>query len=599
MMGQTVMGSIPVPFIFSTPVWGAGHVGLFLNVGLPSLLAPGNLPGLTSNFDNRYLIYTLSEYENDIRAASSFQRLTSILAVEIILIEKEIEVPHRTMSDCHIDSLRRAEKVDGAAVFLPPDCVWSDGSMVRLDALARSGKSVVHVSGVRLDRDGVVPELAAHYSEDRTALALKAPDLVGMGLRHLHPIARSHFFDQYEGGLQPANLVWSVGDEGLLLRCFHLHPLMVKTQVPCAEFKSTIDDDLALRACPDSSRDYVVTDSDELLLFEMSALSHAVGTICAKGSIGGIVAWAEYGTNSRHRELIRHCIRIHTGPLTEPMWRAKEIESTKVIDTVDELGQLSRWQLLWKYPAVLIYLLHATMLGRVEKATPLWLLSFGRIWSMLRKIEGACYQSLFLKNGSPRIAHPFWLIRRGMLGAIERSISLDDRHIVVIADDEGLGREVARSHPDMIVQSFPASAKPDQDLVRRGGSATVNLVVAADLPIPGLIAPRAQRIGERRVLLRLSSDQRDFDKSYNEIAYFGGLGTRFCWHVCKWGANLPMARNPRSLIGRVLLRLVLVPLSPVVYAGAALVGASISFIGILLDFLIPKYEKGASLRPSI
>ena len=140
------------------------------------------------------------------------------------------------------------------------------------------------------------------------------------------------------------------------------------------------------------------------------------------------------------------------------MWRAKEIESTKVIDTIDELGRLSRWQLLWRYPTVLIYLLHATMLGRVEKAPPLWLRSFGWIWSLLRKIEGAFYQTLFMKDDSPRIAHPSWLIRRGMRGAIERSIRLDDRHIVVIADDPGLGREVARSHPDIVVQSFPVSA---------------------------------------------------------------------------------------------------------------------------------------------
>ena len=110
-----------------------------------------------------------------------------------------------------------------------------------------------------------------------------------------------------------------------------------------------------------------------------------------------------------------------------------------------------------------------------------------------------------------------------MLGAIERSIRLDDRHIIVITDDPGLGHEVARSHPDIVVQSFPASAQPDQDLVRRRGSGGVNLVAAADLPISGLKGPRAQRIGERRVLLRLSSDQRDFDKSYNEIAYISAV----------------------------------------------------------------------------
>ena len=209
-----------------------------------------------------------------------------------------------------------------------------------------------------------------------------------------------------------------------------------------------------------------------------------------------------------------------------------------------------------------------------------------------------------MKGDSPRIAHPSWLVRRGMRGAIERSIRLDDRHIVVIADDPGLGREVARSHPDIVVQSYPVSATPDQDLVRRSGSGSVSLLVAADLPIPGLNGPRAQRIGERRVLLRLSSDQRDFDKSYNEIAYFGGLGTRFCWHVWQRAGRLPIARKTQSLFSRVALRLVLVPLSPVLYPVAALAGSSINSIGMILDFLVPEQsasyhdEEAGSLEPS-
>ena len=33
-------------FYFSVPVWGNNHTDLFINVGLPSLLAPGNIPGL-------------------------------------------------------------------------------------------------------------------------------------------------------------------------------------------------------------------------------------------------------------------------------------------------------------------------------------------------------------------------------------------------------------------------------------------------------------------------------------------------------------------------------------------------------------------------
>src|ERR1700759_2060783 len=116
------------PFLMSTPVWGAGHIGLFLNVCLPSLLSPGNLPGLTANPENRYLIYTRAEDEAELRSASTVRLLSEIVSVEIIIIREEMPEPHRTMSNCHIDSVRRADEAGAAAVFLPPDCVWSDGS---------------------------------------------------------------------------------------------------------------------------------------------------------------------------------------------------------------------------------------------------------------------------------------------------------------------------------------------------------------------------------------------------------------------------------------------------------------------------------------
>ena len=332
MSDQTQTEAISVPLIFSTPVWGAGHLGLFLNVCLPSLLSPGNLPGLARNPQNRYLIYTRPDEEADLRAARVFERLQQVVTVELVLIREEITVPHRCkMSDCHIDSLRRADERNAAAVFLPPDCVWSDGSMVRLEALASSGVSVVHMSGLRLNRDGIVPELAGRYAENNTVLSLPARELVALALDHLHPIALTHFWNEHDSGLMPANLVWTVPHEGLLLRCFHLHPLLVKSQVPFAPFKSTIDDDLALCACPDCTRDYIVTDSDELLAFEMSGLDRVVGTVCEKGSVEGTAAWAEVGTNQRHRELVRHPIRVHSTSMTELAWAGIAAKSAEVV----------------------------------------------------------------------------------------------------------------------------------------------------------------------------------------------------------------------------------------------------------------------------
>jgi hypothetical protein len=267
------------------------------------------------------------------------------------------------------------------------------------------------------------------------------------------------------------------------------------------------------------------------------------------------------------------------------MWRAKEIESSKVIDAVDSLNRLSPWQLLRNYPGVFIGLLQATMLGRVEnRATPLWVLSLAWLWSAFRKINAPWYQALFMRDGSLLVTHPLWLIRRAMLRAIERCLGREDRHIIVIAADPGMGREVARAHPDAIVQPFTANAKLDPDAVRRGYSAAVDLVVAADLPISGLNVSVAQPIGERHVLLRLSSNQRDVDRSW-EIAYFGGLGTRFCCRM--WGTYIRLARKARPLFGRVFLKLLFVPFSPFLSIGASLVGTAMNFTGIILDFLVP------------
>ena len=229
---------------FVTPVWGRNHIGLFLEVGLPSLLAPGNLPGISKICECRFIIYTLPEDEQRLRDARVVRRLGSQMPVEFCLIGDPVSSAHRTMSDCHADTMRRADEDDAAAVFIPPDCIWADDGMMRLARIAQSGKSAVLMSGLRLDRDAVVPLLRDRRTENGEVLQITARPLVELGLRHLHKIALGHFWNEHGGGLMPANLYWTVPGEGLALRCYHLHPLLVKSQIPFARFASTIDDDL-------------------------------------------------------------------------------------------------------------------------------------------------------------------------------------------------------------------------------------------------------------------------------------------------------------------------------------------------------------------
>jgi tetratricopeptide (TPR) repeat protein len=345
----------PSCFFFVTPVWGRNHLALFLQIGLPSLLASGNLPGLTRPSGSRFLIYTVEGDEALLTGSDVFARLSALMPVEVHRIPEPLSQPHRVMSDCHIAALHLADAEDAATVFIPPDCVWANGSMARMEQLAKAGKSLVHISGIRLDRDAVVPLLRDYLSQDRSVLEIGSRPLVSLGLKHLHTIAFTHFWREHDGGLMPANLYWTVEGEGLALRCFHLHPLMVKPQKKFSQCNGTIDDDLGPHACPDESRDYVVTDSDEIHVFELSGPERIVLGEFVKGDPDGTAAWMEVGTNIRHHHLVTHPIRVHSGSMTGSKWQTIEREGDTLIARLLQLYRSSALSLLFYHPFVLHY----------------------------------------------------------------------------------------------------------------------------------------------------------------------------------------------------------------------------------------------------
>jgi tetratricopeptide (TPR) repeat protein len=400
---------------FVTPVWGVNHLRLFLSIGLPSLLAPGNLAGLEEPGRCRFLIYTRASDEAQLKASAVFERLTALMTVEIHRIEEPISNAHRTMSDCHADALRRADDDDAAAVFIPPDCVWSNGSMSRVEQLAKSGKSMIHISGIRLDRDAVVPKLQEYVSKDGCILEIAARPLVALGLAHLHRIAFLHFWKEYpDDGLMPANLYWTVPGEGLALRCFHLHPLLVKSQIKFARFNSTIDDDLALLVCPDHARDHVVTDSDEILAFELSGPERVLSGDFYKNSIDSVAAWMEVGTNIRHHLLARHAIRIHSGAMNETLWQSVERESETVINEVLRIHALPSYIIARQHPGVVLWRYYAMTLGRGRYAGERHRFARFTLRLSRRLVHGnRRIRAIFIdRNELPRAWHPVRLVTR-------------------------------------------------------------------------------------------------------------------------------------------------------------------------------------------
>ncbi len=338
---------------FLTPVWGEAYVRLFLDLAIPAQLAPHNLPSLAGDPGAKYIIYTTAADRETICASPIFQRLRAIVSVTFEPVDLTLKITHDRMSECYRRGIAAADSVGAGVVFLTPDIVFADGSLGALKRLAERGYDAVFVPAIRTLMQGVAATICDRFRVGET-IQISPRDLMRTALDNLHPLADLSWWDEGETDLLPANLYWRVGDDGIVARCFHLHPVYVRPQRPNARFFGTVDDDFCSAACPDRSKDYVVCDSDEFLAIELSDPSHYFRTGFRKGSVKDAATWAEQFANERHRALFDHTIRMHTGMSRPDLWSKTTTAADRVADAIKARLAIPTWRLLMPPSAILL-----------------------------------------------------------------------------------------------------------------------------------------------------------------------------------------------------------------------------------------------------
>lgn len=378
---------LPRSYYFLTPVWGDAYTKLFVDIAIPNQLAAG----LTAfHLEARYIIFTTQADADTIRSAPVFQELCSVMEVQFVLLDNAAVSTHDRMSACYRRGVAMADHEDAGIVFLTPDMIFAAGSLARIKTVAESGHRAMFVTAIRTLKQQVVAELSHRAFAPRR--------LMRIALNNLHPLAFSSFWHG-NGELLPANLYWLIGNEAILARCFHLHPIYVWPQRKNAVFFGTVDDDFFTAACPDESTDYVVTNSDEFLAIELSDPAHFFHTVYRKGSIAGAAKWAEHFASARHRRLFDRAILLHTGIEESKIARAAYREADQIAAAINERLRAPWYKLLMQSGLPL--------LGRITRA------------NLDRRLAAA--------NGSDssftRLLHAcsFWLIDRGIF-AIRWSI---------------------------------------------------------------------------------------------------------------------------------------------------------------------------------
>jgi hypothetical protein len=255
--------------LFNCNVWGAPFVRRFVDLVLPCQLAPGNLGDLPGIADGLYLIGTTEEDRAAIAAAPATRVLARLMPVEYVTDIDRTFHKYRILNRYQNVAMIRAVAGDfGAFVPTYADQVWAAGSFRAALERIGAGAAGVFAQGPRGAELGFAGEILARRAGGIAAIPPRA--LVQLFLRHRHPFEDAFFVDAPRFTSYSSHVNWRVGNEGLVVHNFHLHPVALRVMgerpVFTSVFAETLDsaflDDLLKADDPI----HVVADSDELFM---------------------------------------------------------------------------------------------------------------------------------------------------------------------------------------------------------------------------------------------------------------------------------------------------------------------------------------------
>jgi hypothetical protein len=303
------------------PVWGHRYVRQFLEVGLPTLLAPGNVPALAQSVATEFALLTSAADESYIRQHPAFLRLAATCRTSIRPIDHLITAGNNstTLTLAYAEAIRAAgpAMLDTCFMFLVSDYIVADGSLASVLARVRAGVNAVLVGNFQVTAEKTMPWLRERIGADAAAgAAFSARELMRFALAHLHPATVANTVNVSSTHNAHTNrLFWRVDDETLLGRFYLMHMIAVRPELIDFRVGASWDYSFVPEMCP-SGNVAVITDSDEYLVVEMQPRTHEAGFL-RHGPLrpDSLARSLEEWATARHRENVAHTLVYHAGEL--------------------------------------------------------------------------------------------------------------------------------------------------------------------------------------------------------------------------------------------------------------------------------------------
>jgi hypothetical protein len=319
-----------VPFVSPLPTrvigyaWGDGYVDELLNLALPALLAPGNLPAVVARVPCELVLVSEERLFAKIAGHPAIREVQKLCQVRLVGLDDLI-----TRSDKYgmalTYALHRAfadlgpAMTDAWLIFFNADFILADGSLRSLlDQLMRGERIVASPSYCTVKED-LLPQLKQRLALDPTRLAVAPREMAELILQHRHITIRGKTINQKRFHLLQADqFYWQVDDKTLIGQQMPVAIVGMRPQRHLVEPNAFWDHGLMLEFCPDAEVK-LLGDSDEFLMLELRS-----GGVAQEQIVPGppdprdlaerMITWVTpYQTSFAHRPLILHAGEIPPG----------------------------------------------------------------------------------------------------------------------------------------------------------------------------------------------------------------------------------------------------------------------------------------------
>jgi hypothetical protein len=309
--------ALRMEFEILIPIWGASYVERFVELGLRSLLAPGNLPWLAGRHAVKVTALTTREGYELLRSYASFAELANFAETAFVEIEDLIASYGRNYSVILTRAYNRAmalsaDLVGRNFIYLVGDQVFADGSLRTVAEAMQAGADACLACTPRVDADIVAPKL--RDAGTATELVLANRDLAELVMRYPHPTAVAKIVRGDQVHLSVAHqFFWRPAPQTLVSRCFLLHMLCIRPTVRPRDIAAPCDFSFVTELAP-GGRYHYLTDSDSFLSLELQGSLHETEFITSFG-LGpadvaeSISAWA----TPMHLDLVSETFLFRSG----------------------------------------------------------------------------------------------------------------------------------------------------------------------------------------------------------------------------------------------------------------------------------------------